>query len=175
MQTMLRLVVVATLHWLGRANDDGSCAAGADDCVGSACPVGGCRDEEQIEPLELGDAELGDAALAVRESTINGAGKGTFARRSFAKGEVVGQYHCRVEQYNVLDTTFSAAYSWKVNATHRCVAEQTHKNPCRYVNSVSALESCTRQNVAVVGDDMSSGVFYGATRDIAIGEELLVD
>ena len=79
-------------------------------------------------------------------------------------------------------------YSWVVNSTHVCDA-MMHllHNPLRYVNSISKAESCGAQNVeireTVFPAQSDHLAFHGeaqipvyvATRNIEVGEELLVD
>ena len=129
------------------------------------------------EPIFCGGEghELGSENVAVRQSRIPGAGLGAFALRSFNQGERIGRYACSMHQKGS-----DATYVWALNSTHGCDAKMNRlHNPLRYVNSIAALESCSRQNVGMhlthqhAPDE--SPVVYVATRRIEQGEELLVD
>lgn len=118
----------------------------------------------------------GDSNAAVRLSGIQGGGKGAFALRNFEAGQQVGFYRCNIiaKQPNA-----SASLVWVVNSTHGCDAGPfPHRNPMRYVNSVSTLWSCGRQNVEmrlIAHKHGESPIAYVATTKIANGDELFVD
>jgi ankyrin repeat protein len=121
--------------------------------------------------------------VAVRPSTVEGAGLGAFALRAFAPGEVIGPYRCTVgppyapTPLGQVDRGLSQQYMWSLNESHKCDADAIRlNNPMRYVNSVAAAESCGRQNVEmqpVRGPD--SPIAYVAVAAIVAGDELLVD
>ena len=138
------------------------------------------RDAHAATP-QTDDSARGDDTVAVRASGIRGAGLGAFARRAFAKGELIGTYVCKIEPHerNLNDETglYSGAYSWSINLTHACDAELIIlRNPMRYLNSIASLASCSSQNTEVVINVQEpSPVSYFATRDVRAGEELFVD
>ena len=131
-------------------------------------------------------AELGSRHLAVRTSTIPGAGLGSFALRRFAAGEHTEQYRCdvvpRVALYDkaLVDTNGesgkTSTRAWTVNATHDCDgggARFRLHNPVLYINSVSTKDTCLRKNVMEsIRDD--GYITYVALRVIDVGEELLI-
>ena len=89
---------------------------------------------------------LGNRDIAVRRSGIQGAERGAFARRSFAAGELVGRYLCRVVQTN--SQMRDGLRSWRVNSTHSCDGSMFPlHNPMLYVNSVASNETCHKRNV----------------------------
>ena len=61
--------------------------------------------------------ELGNARVAVRESSIKGAGKGAFALRPFIRGSLVGIYRCQmIPARSMVD----GEYAWKVAPDAAC-------------------------------------------------------
>ena len=101
---------------------------------------------------------LGNEDFAVRRSGIKGAGRGAFARRSFVAGQRIGRYICLVVLSSAVRDDFR---SWKVNATHKCDGSvfPLH-NPMLYINSVAALETCDKQNVEMVLDELARDSAY---------------
>ena len=135
---MLRVAVAALLHLACSANDETECPAASAGEVATR-PL---QDEPPAVVTAWGGEEegllaLGDAAMAVRESAMSGAGLGAFALRRFAEGEVVGTYRCSIVAYSAghVDPT----YTWHMNATHGCTALH-HRlgNPIRYGTRGSA-------------------------------------
>lgn len=119
--------------------------------------------------------DLGNANTVVRSSRMQNAGLGAFAIREFQKGDLLGIFRCEVYEK---DGTPLGPYSFAISATHACGAENiTSRNPMRYVNSVAELPSCGRQNVQrrLRPERPDAPVVYFATRDVAVGEELLLD
>jgi hypothetical protein len=127
---------------------------------------------------------IGSPDIAVRTSSIGGAGRGGFANRRFLAKEELGEYRC-------LPTATGAGAgradpdptrSWGLNSTHVC--DGSHyplNNPLLYVNSVASNETCALQNVviqvrppprtrqAAAGEGVPA-VVYVATRSIEVGE-----
>ena len=130
-------------------------------------PVALHRSNDDFPPES---AALGDENVAVRRSSIEGAGRGAFARRSFEAGEMVGQFTCKVlPETEVIDSL----RSWGMNETHSCDASMFPlRNPMLYVNSVASAETCGRQNVKV--EKRNGSVFYFATEAIREGDEILI-
>ena len=82
---------------------------------------------------------IGSPEVAVRASLLPGAGRGAFALRPFAKGELVERYFCVVGPMHGSNSDLA----WHLNATHMCDARPLPlHNPMRYVNAAAALESC---------------------------------
>ena len=117
-------------------------------------------------------ASLGDGDVAVRTSTIAAAGRGAFASRAFAPGEQLGIYHCQAVP---VGAEHDPSRSWHLNATHLCDASHfAERNPMQFVNSISTLKTCGGENARRTSVD-GGRIAYIATRDIAKGEEILVD
>ena len=118
--------------------------------------------------------KLSTRLLAVRNSTLLGAGLGTFARRPLRR-KFRSEYKC--ELFLTTDVPdWNPGKAWKINDTHSCdAAMRTNKNPMAFVNSVSSLASCALYNVQAIIDEGKGRVFYESTRRIAAGEELLTD
>eukprot|EP01052_Picozoa_sp_SAG31_P025703 SAG31_NODE_2271_length_6040_cov_3.379397_2_plen_556_part_00 len=126
------------------------------------------------------NSQRGDGNVEVRPSEIAGGGLGSFARRTFVAGQLVGPYRCRVDhgQKTLVGYRSSHQYTWVVNKTHTCNAEEILlRNPMRYVNSIASADLCSKQNIEMrhLPADSESPIGYFATRNIQIGEELLVD
>ena len=119
----------------------------------------------------LGD----DDHLAVRPSSLPGGGRGTFARRSFDAGEVVGAYRCAVVDRATHDAQDGGSRTWILNATHQCDGSffPLH-NPILYVNSIAREAECPLQNtdMRLMGNGT---VVYVATRPITPGDEVFAD
>ena len=132
----------------------------------------------ELEPPGKFRPSLGNARVAVRQSGVQGAGLGAFARRTFEAGAMVGPYRCKIFPTIKNSLAPGSGYDWRFNATHNCDGEQVRRrNPLRYVNSVAALESCSQQNTQArfSSADGEPPVVYIATRRIEMGEELFVD
>jgi hypothetical protein len=63
---------------------------------------------------------LGNADIAVRTSSIIGAGRGAFARRAFHDGEQLGIYQCRQNNWGTMvkHDQGDPTRSWELNRTH---------------------------------------------------------
>jgi len=121
-------------------------------------------------------AELGSRRLAVRASTIPGAGLGAFARRCLAAGEHTEEYRCKLEPVNN-KTSSGWSRTWIVNATHKCNGgppQFRHHNPTLYINSISTEDTCKLQNVKESIQNDGRTITYVALRAIDVGEELIV-
>ena len=118
--------------------------------------------------------KLSTRFLAVRNSTLLGAGLGTFARRPLRR-KFRSEYKCELFLTTDLPD-WNQGKAWKINDTHSCdAAMRTNKNPMAFVNSVSSLASCSQNNVQAIVDEGNGRVFYESTQRIAAGEELLTD
>jgi hypothetical protein len=117
---------------------------------------------------------LGDRSVGVRSSGIAGAGRGAWARVKYAAGDLLGTYGCAIVP-KADEDGYGSALTWTLNSTHVCdAAVFPLHNPMRYVNSISSLETCGRQN-ARMAIQASGKIHYIATVPIAVGDELLVD
>ena len=146
------------------ANPRGLFSSGA---PGSRLPL---NQHAMVEGV-LGD----DDHLAVRPSSLPGGGRGTFARRSFEAGEVVGAYRCAVVDRATHDAQDGGSRTWILNATHQCDGSffPLH-NPILYVNSIAREAECPLQNtdMRLMGNGT---VAYVATRPITSGDEVFAD
>ena len=103
------------------------------------------------------ESVLGSASVAVRSSGIRGAGRGAFALRAFAEGELIARFNCLV----VARGFSELAYGWDLNATHACDSQGLPlHNPMRYVNSVATRETCDTQNVVAKSPGRDAGILY---------------
>jgi len=118
------------------------------------------------------DSSKGDETASVRTSLVAGAGLGAFALQGWTKGERVGWYKCAL----VPKSEMERDVSWSVNDTHACDASKapTTSNPMRYVNSVAAESTCGTQNLEI-RHEQDGNFYYFATKEIAIGDELVSD
>ena len=119
-------------------------------------------------------ATLGSADFAVRRSSIAGSGRGTFALRDFARGDVLTEYRCRVFHHDHPD--YDTTRSWTMNDTHGCDGSVFPlNNPALYANSIAGLSTCGRRNARTEDSPDSPGLRYVATTDIKVGDEILND
>ena len=119
-------------------------------------------------------ATLGSADFAVRRSSIAGSGRGTFALRDFARGDVLTEYRCRVFPH--INVGYDTTRSWIMNNTHSCDGSMFPlNNPALYANSIAGLGTCGRRNAKTEVSSDSLGVWYVATTDIKAGDEILND
>ena len=139
---------------------------------GASCADDAAAQVPSASETDQDREQLGSQDFTVRPSGIPGSGLGTFARRSFAKGELLGTYKC----VHVQDTVdHDTSRSWRVNSTHICDGNPIPlNNPLLYVNSICSKATCDAQNAekSVAPD---GAIIYLAKRAVAVGEELLVD
>ena len=114
---------------------------------------------------------LGSDDVAVRQSTLRGAGRGAFANRQFGTDEVIGSVKCSLVPRDISNPSTS----WSHNSTHSCDGREFPLgNPLVYANSVTVRESCSGQNVKML---------WGAEGDLTLvaikplrrGQELVSD
>jgi hypothetical protein len=94
------------------------------------------------------EAVLGGDGIAVRSSTIHGAGRGSFAGRAFVAGETLCEYKGVVVPY--ASHLVAPSLTVTINSTHVLDASPLPlRNPCRYINSVCAAGTCHAQNAQI--------------------------
>jgi hypothetical protein len=113
--------------------------------------------------------------LRIKDSTIADAGKGLYANRDFAKGEVVAHYTGDIvpESYDDVDTgSHQSRYLLSLTRSTLIDAARTNTAPGRMVNDPRG--SGKKQNVSFCCDQRNKTVTLKATRAIKKGAELLV-
>jgi hypothetical protein len=149
--------------------------------------------------------------LISKESTVPQAGRGAFARRHIAAGDVVGPapcVHMVRDEMNMYETYFDENGHYKINVTGNVVHQQLVLNYCFGHDQSTVLlcpygmlgnlinHSRERANAKIQWNwdlmqhpewldlppsewvhDLSAGIVfdYTATRDIEVGEEVLID
>ena len=116
--------------------------------------------------------------MKVKESTIDGAGLGTFATQFIPKNTDLGKYYGKITKEMPKDTT----YAWTIfnsdkfgNIFKEFVDGKDFKenNPLRYINAPKNQQEKPLLNTKMVQQEGT--VHYHTTRDIYKGEELFVD
>ena len=181
-----RLIVFLAISFLGNAAKDVFAGAGTTnhqeiEAIRTECTTIAMERDALLELLS-GDASalsgrfekrvIGSADVAIRASTLFGAGRGAFAARVFASGEIIGTLKCKA---TVRDQLGRSGHGWIINVSHTCLSEQPLYNPLQYMNSIAEQGSCISQNVRLEKQDHSEGFFAFATKPIRLEEELFAD
>lgn len=119
--------------------------------------------------------------LEVKSSKIRGAGKGAFARVNICEGTRVGEYKGKVLTAAAYDRLRDKAYVYevakKVNGRYQMhyIDARLHKrnNPLRYVNG--ARTAVQKKKINVEAYQYAETIYYRSIRDIAAGEEIIID
>ncbi|EDO48955.1 predicted protein [Nematostella vectensis] len=133
------------------------------------------EDMPDAEMQRLAEADvLVPPGLEVKESNIPNAGRGVFAKCIIPKHEFFGPYIGRIVTRKEAKTYKESPYVWEVfddygKLTHLIDGRDAlQSNWLRYVNCSKGLDE---QNLRAVQYDKN--IYYMATKEIAIGEELL--
>lgn len=110
----------------------------------------------------------------VAKSTIEGAGKGLFAKVDIQKGEVIGEYKGEVitdEEYD--RRTQEGLGNYGVDIGDGLILDCGQKMcPMGYANDAYGLKRVGKNNSYFIQDELR--VFVVALRDIKAGEEIFV-
>jgi len=113
--------------------------------------------------------------LEIKTSTIPGAGKGLFTNVFIAKGTRIVEYKGTVTAWDVVKDDPTNAYIYFVKPNHVIDARDHPKMMARYVNDAKGLvRTKSRTNNAQFQND-GLRVYIIATKNIAAGEEILVE
>jgi uncharacterized protein len=113
--------------------------------------------------------------LEIKESTIEGAGKGLFTKVLIPKGSRIVEYKGTVTTWDVVKDDPTNAYIYYVKPNHVIDARNHPKVLARYVNDAKGLvRTKGRNNNARFYND-GLRVFIIAEKDIQPGEEILVE
>lgn len=116
--------------------------------------------------------------MEVKESTIDGAGLGTFATQFIPKNTDLGKYYGNFTKKSPVDTT----YAWTTfqkdkfgNLFRGFIDGKDFKenNPLRYVNAPKNQQETPLLNTKMVQQEGS--IHYLTTKNIFKGEELFID
>jgi len=116
--------------------------------------------------------------MIVKESTISGAGLGTFATQFIPKNIDLGKYYGIISKIEPVDTT----YTWNILKKDEYMNEYVEfidgtdfkeNNPLRYVNG--AKNEDERKLLNTVMKNQEGNIHYYTSRDIYEGEELFID
>jgi len=107
----------------------------------------------------------------IRPSTIQGAGRGLFAKAHIAEEDTIGYYTGEVideQEFHNPDRPFSAYVLW-VCRTHIIIGEGPRANYTRFINHSD------EPNAFLVVSSRWKTARFEALRDIAPGEEIFFD
>lgn len=112
--------------------------------------------------------------LAIKTSTIHGAGKGLFTRISIAKGSRIVEYKGEVRTWDEARLDATNGYIYFLKPNYVIDARNFPKSLGRYANDAKGLVRTkdTDNNARFEPDGLR--VFLVAARDIQAGEEILV-
>jgi uncharacterized protein len=114
--------------------------------------------------------------LVVKKSGLPGAGKGLFAREFIPKGTRIAEYKGKIATWKeVKKDNISNAYLYYINRNHVIDARNHKKSKARYANDARGLKRIKgfTNNSAYI--ETGRQVFIESTKDIAPGEEILVN
>lgn len=115
-----------------------------------------------------------DEILFVKKSTIPGAGKGLFTKKSIAKGTRITEYHGIVTTWkNANHDDGKNAYIYFVNRNYVIDAKDSTAF-AHYANDGSGFKKVKGIRNNAEYEQKGKRVFVVAKRDIAAGEEILV-
>jgi uncharacterized protein len=112
--------------------------------------------------------------LAVRKSTLPGAGKGLFAKKFIQKGTRIVEYKGRISTWKEVSDTDSR-YIFYVKRNHVIDAGPHKSAVARFANDARGLSRVNGVRNNAVYDEDGLRVYITATRDIPAGSEILVD
>ena len=115
--------------------------------------------------------------LVVKKSTIPGAGKGLFTKKTITKGSRIVEYKGRVSTWKQVDIDEGRnGYIYYINRNHVINAQPFPKYLGRYANDaqgMSRIKGITN-NSRYIADMQTMRVYIEAIRDIPAGGEILV-
>lgn len=115
--------------------------------------------------------------MKIKESTIDGAGLGTFAEQFIPKNTDLGKYYGKISKEMPIDTT----YTWTMFKTDKFGnifkefidgKDFKENNPLRYVNAPKNNQESSLINTEMVQKE--GNIHYLTSRDIYKGEELFI-
>lgn len=113
--------------------------------------------------------------LEIKESGITGAGKGLFTNAFIPKGTRIVEYKGTVTTWETVRHDATNAYIYFLKPNYVIDARDHPKSLARYANDAKGLTKARdkRNNAKFEADGLR--VFLVAIKDIAAGEEILVD
>jgi len=113
--------------------------------------------------------------LVIKRSTIPGAGKGLFTKKTITKGSRIVEYKGKITTWKeVNDDNGKNGYIYYINRNHVIDAKPLPKTYGRYANDANGLQKLEsiKNNARYVVDNFK--VYIEAVKDIAAGSEILV-
>lgn len=110
--------------------------------------------------------------LAIKTSTIKGAGMGLFAKRNFESGSVIGVYCGTFEKQDVTDSMYAVSFD------DGYIVPNSESDTFVYMGIHFANDPLWRQpkrDTGMYNIELMNDLLVFATRDIACGEELFLD
>lgn len=98
--------------------------------------------------------------------------RGVFATKQFSKYNVIGEYSGIIKKYDDVGPTNLYIFTLVDDA---CIDGETHSNELKYVNSHINIDHEPNLVSCVTYINKEPRVLYVCTKDINIGEELLID
>ena len=129
---------------------------------------------DTVATLELGPFPGLRLGVDIERRTAGGKGDGIYALRTIPEGATVGRYEgVVIKRQEYMDGDLSSDYVFDLgeNVPFMLDAQDpTRSNWCRFMN-----HNVRRANVEACMSDTGCFVYFEAGRDIAPGEELLID
>jgi hypothetical protein len=129
---------------------------------------------DTVATLELGLFPGLRLGVDIERRTAGGKGDGIYALRTIPEGATVGRYEgVVIKRQEYMDGELSSDYVFDLgeNVPFMLDAQDpTRSNWCRFMN-----HNVRRANVEACMSDTGCFVYFEAGRDIAAGEELLID
>lgn len=114
--------------------------------------------------------------IEVKKSNLPGAGKGLFARYFIPKKTIIAEYRGRITTWTeVKQDNASNGYLYYMNRNHVIDARNYKKSKARYANDARGLQRVKGFLNNAIYIEKDGRVFIESTRDIAPGEEILVN
>lgn len=112
--------------------------------------------------------------LEIKESNIEGAGKGLFTNKFIPKGTRIAEYKGKIRTWKEVEYEDENYYIFYVNENHVIDAGKRRKSIARYINDARGLHKIKGLlNNAVFNID-NLKVFVVSTKDIPAGAEIFV-
>jgi SET domain-containing protein len=114
--------------------------------------------------------------IMVKKSNLPGAGKGLFARNFIPRGTRIAEYEGKIKTWKeVKEESGSNVYLYYMNRNHVIDARNHKKSKARYANDARGLKRIKGFTNNAVYTERGSQVFIESIKDIAPGEEILVN
>lgn len=114
--------------------------------------------------------------IVVKKSNLPGAGKGLFARHFIPKGTPIAEYTGKIKTWkDVKEESGNNVYLYYMNRNHVIDARNHKKSKARYANDARGLKRIKGFSNNAAYTERGSRVFIESTKDIAPGEEILVN